>query len=149
MIPNRGCNYLSMSNPLRADAWETYFLSYWNNLEHISYISNKGDNQAYPNYPYMFYTHRYIYHPQKWTIDVFICIFARWYMKYITSCVFNHLFHRRSTKTSKLRVTVLSCDQAALQMVFSVFPSVRHTFLTMFPSPYHHEIFRIYYQWPT
>ena len=92
-----------------------------------------------------------------------------------------------------------SCDQAALQMVFSVCPSgvckevkytmdmknylrtqitlyeedkkeeasmrcsllhgswdqilqrcpsVHHTFLTMFPSSYHHEIFRSYYQWP-
>ena len=60
-----------------------------------------------------------------------------------------------------------SCDQAALQMVFSVClsvrpsvrpsvclsvcpsvrPSVRHTFSTMFPSLYHHEIFRSYYQW--
>ena len=52
---------------------------------------------------------------------------------------------------------IFSCDQAALQMVFaSVCPSVRlsvrlsvcHTFLTMFPSSYHHEIFRSYYQWP-
>ena len=47
---------------------------------------------------------------------------------------------------------VFSCDQAALQMVFSVCPSicpsVCHTFLTMFPSSYHHEIFRSYYQWP-
>ena len=48
-----------------------------------------------------------------------------------------------------------SCDQAALQMVFSVCLSVRpsvclsvrHTFLTMFSSSYHHEIFRSYYQW--
>ena len=46
-----------------------------------------------------------------------------------------------------------SCDQAALWMVFSVrlsvclsvCLSVRHTFLTMFPSSYHHEIFRSYY----
>ena len=30
----------------------------------------------------------------------------------------------------------------------SVCPSVCHTFLTMFPSSYHHEIFRSYYQWP-
>ena len=30
----------------------------------------------------------------------------------------------------------------------SVCPSVRHTFLTMFPSSDHHEIFRSYYQWP-
>ena len=29
----------------------------------------------------------------------------------------------------------------------SVRLSVRHTFLTMFPSLYHHEIFRSYYQW--
>ena len=51
--------------------------------------------------------------------------------------------------------TFFSCDQAALQMVISVClsvrpsvrPSVRHTFLTMFPSSYHHEIFRSYYQW--
>ena len=47
--------------------------------------------------------------------------------------------------------SVFSCDQAALQMVFSVrlsvCPSVCHTFLTMFPSSYHHEIFRSYYQW--
>ena len=50
---------------------------------------------------------------------------------------------------------VFSCDQAALQMVFSVCLSVRlsvclsvcHTFFTMFPSSYHHEIFRSYYQW--
>ena len=26
-------------------------------------------------------------------------------------------------------------------------PSVRHTFLIMFPSSYHHEVFRSYYQW--
>ena len=49
-------------------------------------------------------------------------------------------------------LTVFSCDQAALQMVFSVCLSVRlsvcHTFLTMFPSSHHHEIFRSYYQWP-
>ena len=29
----------------------------------------------------------------------------------------------------------------------SVRLSVRHTFLTMFPSSYHHEIFKSYYQW--
>ena len=29
-----------------------------------------------------------------------------------------------------------------------VCPSVCHTFLTMFPSSYHHEIVRSYYQWP-
>ena len=51
-------------------------------------------------------------------------------------------------------VDIFSCDQAALWMVQSVRPSVclsvrlsvRHTFLTMFLSTYHHEIFRSYYQ---
>ena len=46
---------------------------------------------------------------------------------------------------------IFSCDQAALWMVQSVRPSVRpsvcHTFLNMFLSTYHHEIFRSYYQW--
>ena len=45
------------------------------------------------------------------------------------------------------RIPHFSCDQAALRMVQSVYPSVRHTFLTMFPSSYHHEILRSYYQW--
>ena len=52
-------------------------------------------------------------------------------------------------------VSIFSCDQAALWMVQSVRPSVCpsaclsvcHTFLTMFPSSYHHEIFGSYYQW--
>ena len=51
---------------------------------------------------------------------------------------------------------LFSCDQAALWMVQSVCPSVRlsvclsvrHTFLTMLPSSYHHEIFRSYHQGP-
>ena len=47
---------------------------------------------------------------------------------------------------------LFSCDQAALWMVFSVCPSVclsvRHTFLTMFPSWYHHEIFWSYHHGP-
>ena len=34
-----------------------------------------------------------------------------------------------------------------LSVCLSVRLSVRHTFLTMFPSSYHHEIFRSYYQW--
>ena len=43
---------------------------------------------------------------------------------------------RRSTSIQ----LIFSCDQAALQMAFSVCPSVCHTFLTMFPSSYHHEM---------
>ena len=39
-----------------------------------------------------------------------------------------------------------SCDQAAIYWFSpSVRPSVCHTFFTMFPSSYYHEIFRSYY----
>ena len=52
-----------------------------------------------------------------------------------------------------LHLCIFSCDQAAIWLVQSVRPSVRpsvclsvrHTFFTMFPSSYHHEIFRSYY----
>ena len=44
---------------------------------------------------------------------------------------------------------IFSCDQAAIWLVqsvrLSVCPSFCHTFFTMFPSSYHHEIFRSYY----
>ena len=39
------------------------------------------------------------------------------------------------------------CLSVRLSVCPSVRPSVCHTFLTMFPSSYHHEIFRSYYQW--
>ena len=39
------------------------------------------------------------------------------------------------------------CPSVRLSVCLSVRPSVCHTFLTMFPSSYHHEIFRSYYQW--
>ena len=38
-------------------------------------------------------------------------------------------------------------QSVCLSVRLSVRPSVCHTFLTMFPSTYHHEIFRSYYQW--
>ena len=74
--------------------------------------------------------------------------------RYDSECGF--IFYNFKTIQHVLEV-IFSCDQAALQMVFSVCPSVhlsvcpsvRHTFLTMFPSSYHHETFRSYYQWPT
>ena len=59
----------------------------------------------------------------------------------------------------RYRSQFFSCDQAAIWLVQSVclsvclsvcpsvLPSVCHTFFTMFPSSYHHEIFRSYYQW--
>ena len=63
-------------------------------------------------------------------------------------------FDHGSLGTGQSLVSVIfSCDQAAIWLVqsvcLSVRPSVRlsvcHTFFTMFPSSYHHEIFRSYY----
>ena len=66
---------------------------------------------------------------------------------------------RYSINLARLNSWFFSCDQAAIWLVqsvclsvrLSVCPSVRpsvcHTFFTMFPSSYHHETFRSYYQW--
>ena len=49
----------------------------------------------------------------------------------------------------KLNGCIFSCNQAALWMGFSARISVfvSHTIFTMFPSTYHHEIFKSFYQW--
>ena len=65
----------------------------------------------------------------------------------------NILTHWGWAKWSPCCKRLFSCDQAAIWLVqsvrlsvhLSVCPSVRHTFFTMFPSSYHHEIFRSYY----
>ena len=48
-----------------------------------------------------------------------------------------------------LMFSIFSCGQAAVWMVLSVIPSICpsacHTFIIMFLSSYHHEIFRNYY----
>ena len=70
-----------------------------------------------------------------------------------TKCGIKLFVHSQTPTVAPFKF--FSCDQAALELVFSVCPSVclslcpsvRHTFLTMFPSSYHHEIFRSYYQW--
>ena len=72
-------------------------------------------------------------------------------MKFCTQMYLDHL---QNWLVYGHGLLIFSCDQAALQMVFSVCPSVRlsvclsvrHTFLTMLPSSYHHEIFRSYHQ---
>ena len=50
-------------------------------------------------------------------------------------------------------VHIFSCNQAAYRTLLSVCPSVCpsicHTFFTMFPSSYYHEIFRSYYHRPS
>ena len=51
------------------------------------------------------------------------------------------------------KANIFSCDQAALWMVQSLWPSVRQsvsppvTLFIMFPSLYHHQIVRSYCQW--
>ena len=56
----------------------------------------------------------------------------------------NHKPYNLQTLSWKRYIKLFSCNQAALWMVQSVDLSVclSHTFLTMFPSSYHHEIFR-------
>ena len=54
-----------------------------------------------------------------------------------------------SQSLKRYRKGALSFLAATKQLYKWYFPSVRHTFLSMFPSSYHHEIFRSYYQWPT
>ena len=82
--------------------------------------------------------------------------------RYKTSPILTQIGHFRTVGRSQLSnpsdlpcltdFRFFSCDQAALWMVFSVRLSVRlsvcHTFLTMLPSSYHHEIFRSYHIGP-
>ena len=51
--------------------------------------------------------------------------------------------------TQFLAATKQLYEWSSPSVCLSVCPSVCHTFLTMFPSLYHHEIFRSYYQWQT
>ena len=87
------------------------------------------------------------------------CITMPWHQGHsVITCVTiaHHVWlpsWNRYSHTHSKHFLIFSCDQAALQMVFSVCPSVCpsvrpsvcHTFFTMFPSSYHHEIFRSYY----
>ena len=55
----------------------------------------------------------------------------------------NYPIWRRQVRRSKYAVQLASWQLRSNSPKMSV----RHTFLTMFPSSYHHEIFRSYYQW--
>ena len=46
------------------------------------------------------------------------------------------------------KYAISDCPFICLSVCLSVCPSVRHTFLTMFPSSYHHEILRSYHHGP-
>ena len=63
----------------------------------------------------------------------------------------NYPIWRRQERRSKYAVQLASWQLRSNSPKMSVCPSVclsvRHTFLTMFPPSYHHEIFRSYYQW--
>ena len=76
--------------------------------------------------------------------------------------LFKHLYFKLNTSLQDTLNDILLVFLAATKQLYkwyfpsvrlsvcpSVCPSVRHTFLTMFPSSDHHEIFRSYYQWPT
>ena len=59
----------------------------------------------------------------------------------------NYPIWRRQERRSKYAVQLASWQLRSNSPKTSVCLSVRHTFFTMFPSSYHHEIFRSYYQW--
>ena len=59
----------------------------------------------------------------------------------------NYPIWRRQERRSKYAVQLASWQLRSNSPKTSVCPSVCHTFLTIFPSSYHHEIFRSYYQW--
>ena len=56
---------------------------------------------------------------------------------------------QKEERRSKYAVQLASWQLRSNSPKTSVCPSVCHTFLTMFPSSYHHETFRSYYQCPT
>ena len=56
------------------------------------------------------------------------------------------LFSNNGLGLLRTRFTFLAATKQLYEWYFR--PSVCHTFLTMFPSSYHHEIFRSYYQGP-
>ena len=74
-----------------------------------------------------------------------------WVMHALLRRVLNERFCKHLLNNSYQYSVLFSCDQAALWMVqsvrLSVCLSVRHTFLAMFPSSYHQEMFRSYHQW--
>ena len=57
----------------------------------------------------------------------------------------NYPIWRRQERRSKYAVQLASWQLRSNSPKMSVRPSVCHTFFTMFPSWYHHEIFRSYY----
>ena len=58
----------------------------------------------------------------------------------------DQLYYCNERSTVFLAATKQLYDWFSPSVCPSVCPSVRHTFFTMFPSSYHHEIFRSYYQ---
>ena len=94
-------------------------------------LINKIQHNFYPDFT-----------KKQWNVSIWHCLYYNGKTDiFHLTCLYENLF--------------FSCDQAALWMVqsvclsvrLSVCLSVRHTFLTMFPSSYHHEIFRSCYQW--
>ena len=112
-------------------------------------------------------SHQHLMHPIS-AVELFPAIWRLFYIESVPGCIFSTQTRsagisskinccgmtcwKRNQNVSRHLAAFFSCDQAALWMVFSVRLSVRlsvcHTFLTMFPSSYHHEIFRSYHIGP-
>ena len=89
---------------------------------------------------------------QNRPLGLFLNLVHAWYIVSHADWLFE-VMGQKSMCKHQTKWRVFSCDQAAIWLVqsvclsvcLSVCPSVCHTFFTMFPSSYHHEIFRSYY----
>ena len=78
-------------------------------------------------------------------------LLRKWYWEFLYSFRIRFSTYVLNSSAEKIQMFLAATKQLYEWFSPSVRPSVRpsvcHTFLTMFPSSYHHEIFRSYYQW--
>ena len=141
---NNCCGWLSQSQGA-SDLWNKYFIKH-NIIEVRCWCVPVQIQQIYiivfKQMTWFIYTSKLIanvFHNNSKRLDISIWWFVkchRNYIYFVSKCWF-----LAATKQLYKWYFPSVCP--------SVCPSVRHTFLTIFPSSYHHEIFRSHYQWPT
>ena len=92
---------------------------------------------------------RTAYTKMKWMVN-FLYYFAQLYMVWLgqtCQCFFFLKFSICLFLAATKQLYEWFSPSVCPSVRLSVCPSVCHTFLTMFPSSYHHKIFRSYYQW--
>ena len=138
-------------------AWLTLVMGYW--ITGSSGANNNENTIRSYYWPFFSGIHRRSAHSPS----AMLVLQIRFYVLMSWHLYYDHIRRRRNIGPLLIKniplqtqhprqLLVFSCDQAALWMIFSVCPSVclsvRHTFLTMFPSSYHHEISRSCHQGP-